>query len=378
MNERVTVVKPIAFILLLALGFILPLACTNSAPTGPLATYNLTATFTNTVTLTPTNWAGYTSTATRVPGAITNTPTMTMTVTNTQTVTNTFTPSNTPSAPTPIATGSAWSTSNAPNGLAYDGTNIYVAEGVVGSSGGEVETFNTSGTSIGKMTTYDGTHAFGQPGGVAYYGSHIYVTDQVNNAIYEIDPSTNNLINSVTTWTATGGGPGSFSGPEGIAADSNGNIYVADTGNDYIEVFNSSLAIISGGEFGGLGDGNGEFNNPSAVAVTVTAAPATLIYVADASNQRVEQFDGTFTYTSQFSTGQNSDVYGIALDGSGNIYIADVGQGQVAEYNSSGSYLTSGLGISPSNSPSPDGLVFIGSNLLVADYSNNALYLVTP
>jgi sugar lactone lactonase YvrE len=379
--------KKISLILIVLAGLIVPLACTSSNPTGPLATYNLTATFTNTSTPTPTNWAGYTSTTT--PGV---TSTFTLTVTNTATMTNTLvhtaTPTNTPTStntlwPTPVLTSSPWTTSAPPNGLTYDGSvTVYVAEGTEGVTGGVIQMFNGStGASLGTMTTYDGTHLFSQPNGVVCSISggvtYLFVLDQMANSVYQINLAGPTLVDTLTTWSAPlVGQPTVFSNPEGIAADSSGNIYVADTGNDYVEVFNSSLSTSAGNihEFGGFGSGNGQFNNPSALTVDGSGN----IYVADASNQRIQIFTSSFTYSSQFSDGTSSDVYGITLNG-GNIFLADSGiVGQVTEYSSSGLLLTQGLGISPTNNPSSDSLVFIGSNLLVGDYSNNQLYLVTP
>ncbi|GEM_PF-1261646 len=383
--------KKIALIFILLAGLIAPWACTNNQPTGPLATYNLTATFTYTFTPTATNWGGYTSTAT--PGAGTNTATPFSTATRipptiTPTPTNTFTITPLPSSPTPLVNGSAWTTNAAPNGVAYNSSGsatVYVAEGDeedTGNVNGQIQMFNASGVAQGSpITTYSGTSAFGQPNGVAYSTSttYIYVVDQVNNAVYEINPSGPSLINVVTSWTAPvgapSGAPTAFSGPQGIAVNAAGTtVYVADSNNNYIEVFDSSLNIK--GEFGGAVT----LNNPDAVAVDGSGN----IYVADAdtpyadNNQRIQTFTSGFSYSSQFSIGGNSDILGISLDSTPNIYIADSGTGQVEVYSSAGVFLTSGLGISPAKSPSPDGLVFIGSNLLVSDYSNNQLYLVTP
>ncbi len=373
--------KQISLILILLAGLMVPLACTSSNPTGPLATYNLTATFTNTFTPTTTNWAGYTSTTT--PGA---TSTFTLTVTNTATMTNTLihtaTPTNTPTStntllPTPVLTSSPWTTSAPPNGLAYDGSvTVYAAEGTEGVTGGIIQMLNsTSGASLGTLTTYDGTHLFSQPNGVAYHSGILYVVDQMANAVYGVNLTTPASSVVLTTWTSTNPGvaPNSFLNPEGIAVDGSGNVYVADTGNDYVEVFNSSLSTTPVAEFGGFGSANGKFNNPSALTVDGSGN----IYVADASNGRIQIFTSSFGYSSQFATASGSDVFGIALNG-GNVFVADSGNDQVFEYNSTGLLLTQGLGISPANSPSPDSLVFIGSNLLVGDYSNNQLYLVTP
>ena len=367
--------KKLALILIVLTGLIVPLACTNNQPTGPLATYNLTATYTFTFTSTPTNWAGYTSTAT--PGAGTNTATpFSPPIINTATPTSTFVNTGSPSQPAPILNGTTWTTSAFPNGVAYDGsTTIYVAEGTEGSTGGLIQMFNASGTSLGTLTTYNGLAAFGQPNGVAYYGGNIYVVDQWNSAVYEMTPS-GNLLHSVTSWAAVSGGPGSFLNPEGIAVDGSGNIYVADTGHDYVEVFNSSLSIVA--EFNGSAGGNVSFNNPSAVAVDSTGE----VYVVDASNQFVKIFtnsSGT-SYSGQFWTAVSSfsDIYGITLDSSNNIYLADSGTGQIEEYSSGGTFVTSGLGNGPS-SADPVGSIFIGTNnLLVADYLHSQLYSVTP
>ncbi len=371
--------KRVAFFLLLALGLVLPWACTNSAPTGPLATYNLTATFTNTVTLTPTNWAGYTSTATRVPGVITNTPTMTMTMTNTQTPTNTFTPTKTPSGPTPVATGGAWTANKAPNGLAYDGTRyVYAAEGTENQTGGQIEVFDTTtGHSVATVTTYNST-ALVQPNGVAYYSGSLYVVDQGSSVAYKYQINlTAGVYTSLTASAAVStlaSGPASLLNPQGITADSTGNIYIADTGNDYIEILGSSFSNVPSVVF----NNGGNFNNISSVAVN---SAASTIYVADQGNQQVEMFNSSGTLLGQFSTGTNSGVYGITVDGSGKVYVADSDAGIVKEYDSTsspaGAFITSGLGIT-ANNISPDGLVFLGANLLVADYSNDALYLVTP
>lgn len=401
--------KKLALILIVLAGLIVPLACTNNQPTGPLATYNLTATYTFTFTSTPTNWAGYTNTATplysatptltptntatstvtntatNTPGAGTHTatPTNTATLTNTATPTNTLTPTNTFSVPTPVLNGATWAANNRPNGLAYDGTNVYVAEGADGMSGGQIQILNNTGVSINSYTAV-GSVTFGQPNGVAYssFTGYIYVVDQVNDAVYVINPSTWTLVNGVplTTWTPHAGSPvgapGSFLGPQGIAVDSSGDFYVADASNDYVEEFSPSFVPL--GENGG----SGVFNNPDAIALD----SSNNIYVVDATSpsaildQRVQQFTSLTSFSpTSFTTSGNfpsSDIWGITIN-SNNVYLADSGMGQVEIYSQSGVLQTAGLASLPANA-SPDGLVFISPNLLISDYSLSQLYLVTP
>lgn len=394
--------KKLALILIVLTGLIVPWACTNSNPTGPLATYNLTATFTYTFTSTPTNWAGYTNTATplysstptltptntatstitntatNTPGAGTNTATLSFTPTYTNTAT--FTPTRTPfSTATPVATGTALITNAPPNGLAYDGTYIYAAEGEDGMPNGQIQIFNAStGVSINSYTAVDSV-TFGQPNGIAYSSAtgYIYMVDQVNDAVYVINPSTWTLVNGtpLTTWTPSPvGAPGSFLGPQGIAVDSTGNFYVADASNDYVEEFSSSFTLIAE-------NGGGVFNNPDAIALD----SSNNIYVVDATSpsaivdQRIQQFTSlTGAASASFTTSgnfPNSDIWGIAVN-SGNVYLADSGTNQVEIYQS-GVLQTAGLGSLPTNA-SPDGLVFVAPNLLISDYSLSQLYLITP
>ena len=81
-----------------------------------------------------------------------------------------------------------------------------------------------------------------------------------------------------------GSGNGQFNNPEGVAVDSSDNIVVADTGNNRIQVFNSTGTFQS--KFGSLGGGDGQLNSPKGVAVGGSGN----IVVADSDNNRVQVF----------------------------------------------------------------------------------------
>ncbi len=66
-------------------------------------------------------------------------------------------------------------------------------------------------------------------------------------------------------WGSQGNGNGQFLRPTDIAIDSSKNIYVVDSGNNRIQVFNSNGKFIT--KWGSQGNGNGQFNNASAISI---------------------------------------------------------------------------------------------------------------
>ena len=85
-------------------------------------------------------------------------------------------------------------------------------------------------------------------------------------------------------------------GPRGIAINSKGLIYVTDTGNKYIRVFNSNLEPLS--SFGGEGSLPGKFNEPVGIAIDSSDN----IYVADTGNSRIQKFNSEGKYLEEYPT----------------------------------------------------------------------------
>jgi sugar lactone lactonase YvrE len=194
----------------------------------------------------------------------------------------------------------------------------------------------------------NGTAEFNLPIGVHFDGAgNIIVGDQLNNRIRKIAPDG-------TTSTLAGNGLGGFAdgsgataelyGPCGITLDGAGNIYVADRQNLRIRVVapdGTTSTLAGNGNWGyvdGSGGANGttEFSLPEGVAVD----GAGNVYVADFANNRVRKVapDGTTTTltgngTRGFVNGSGgangttelSFPEGIAIDGAGNLYVADAG-----------------------------------------------------
>ncbi|HXW16835.1 MAG TPA: choice-of-anchor D domain-containing protein [Candidatus Acidoferrales bacterium] len=143
--------------------------------------------------------------------------------------------------------------------------------------------------------------------------------------------------------------------PEGVAVDSAGNIYIADTNNNVVRMVNASTGIISTfagtGAVGYGGDGglatSAQLNNPYGLAVD----SAGNVYIADANNQRIRKVNastgdistvagnGTEGYSGDSGPATNAELYfpqGVAVDIAGNLYIVDTYNNRIRKVNTSG------------------------------------------
>lgn len=159
-----------------------------------------------------------------------------------------------------------------------------------------------------------------------------------------------------------GKGEGEFMKPNSVAVAANGLVYVADTGDHMVKVYNpNGTASFAFGGYGVNGSENGKFSQPLSLAIDGAASE---LYVTDLANYvdgangttsgaRVQVFDlaaGTFKRTfGQLKTvtgpGKVSNPLGIALDGAGRVYVTDIGdifvggQGIVQVFDGNGAYL---------------------------------------
>jgi hypothetical protein len=185
-----------------------------------------------------------------------------------------------------------------------------------------------------------------RPHGLAYdTAGNYYIADTDQNVIREVSPA--GIITTVggdgEQGYAGDGGPATaaiLDSPSGVAVDSNGNIYIADTHNNVIrEVVATSgdIATIAGtGVAGYSGDGltatAATLNYPTAVAVDSNGN----VYIADTNNHRIREITGTTINTvagdgEQFYSGDGGlataagldSPNGVAVDSALNIYIGD-------------------------------------------------------
>ncbi len=69
----------------------------------------------------------------------------------------------------------------------------------------------------------------------------------------------------ILQWGSNGAGDGQFSGPHGIEVDTEGNVYVADTGNNRIQKFTSDGVFLI--KWGSFGTAPGQFNHPHGIGI---------------------------------------------------------------------------------------------------------------
>ncbi|MGD0177219.1 MAG: hypothetical protein ABSC50_10385 [Candidatus Bathyarchaeia archaeon] len=182
-----------------------------------------------------------------------------------------------------------------------------------------------------------------------------------------------NVCNISLIWGSLGSGNGQFNGPEGVAVDSSGNVYVTDTGNNRVEEFTGTGTFITA--WGSLGSGNGQFNFPLGVAVDSGGN----VYVADDFNSRVEKFTGTGTFVMKWGSvgsgnGQFNAPHDVAVDSVGNVYVTDTGNYRVEKFTGTGTFIMKwgSAGVSPGQFTAPYGVaVDSAGDVYVTDLNNN-------
>ena len=323
-------------------------------------------------------------------------------------------------AGTPGVIGSADGTGLAaqfrnPQGIAIDTAgNLFVAD--TGNSiirkitpAGIVTTLAGAPGMNGSADGSGAAAQFSNPYGIAAdTAGNLYVADTINQTIRKIT-----LTGVVTTLAGTAGVTGSADGtglaaqfryPQGIAADTAGNLYVVDTNNSTIRKITpaGSVTTLAGTPgVSGSADGSGaaaKFSNPSAITSDTTGN----LFVADTNNTTIRKITAGGVVTtlagtpgvagSADGTGLAAQIrypQGIAVDTAGNLFVADTGNFTIRKITPAGAVTT--LAGTPSVSGSADGsgaaaqfnqpygiAADTAGNLFLADTFNNTIRKITP
>ena len=244
--------------------------------------------------------------------------------------------------------------------------NLYVAD--TGNytirritSAGVVTTLAGSAGNSGSTDASGNSARFYEPEGIAVNtaGTLIYVADTWNHTIRQITSAgaVSTLAGSAGNY-GTNNGTGTsaqFNQPQGVAVDSSGNVYVGDTGNQMIrQVTSAGVVTTLAGSAGNYGstDATGSsasFWGPQGVALDSTGN----LYVADSFNQTIRKVTSAGVVTtlagtagsfgSADGTGTAARFWqpqGVAVDGLGDVYVADSANGTIRQIASGAAGVT--------------------------------------
>ena len=209
---------------------------------------------------------------------------------------------------------------------------------------------------------------------------NVYVALQTYSVIVRMD------VTGALTLVAGTGTPGmsgdngpaasaQLNSPWGIALDSAGNLYIADAGNNRIRKVSNGVITTVAGNTAGV-----QLSNPSGVAVDSSGN----LYIADTGNNIVRKVSGGVTVTVagtgvagyNASSGTATSVqlnapWGVAVDASGNLYIADYGNGLIRE-------VTNGALTTALQADGPVGVTAVGATLYVVAFGDEAVAAFAP
>ena len=252
-----------------------------------------------------------------------------------------------------------------PRSVAVDAaSNLYIAD----TLNNRIRKVDTSGiitTIAGNETGSSGYGGDGGPATEAYFffpygvavdaAGNLYIADEGNSRIRKVD--TNGIIIGIAGNGRGYSGDGGFAidaklcNPKGIALDSKGNLYIADSGNNRIRMIDTGgiITTIAGsgivacgvGEFSGDGGPatEAQLNDPSNISID----PAGNLYIADYQNHRIRYIDTRGVISTIAGTGiddYNGDgipateahlsyPFGVCIGAAGNLYISDTGSNRI-------------------------------------------------
>ncbi len=308
---------------------------------------------------------------------------------------------------------------NQPWGVALDSSgNLYIAD----SGNNRIRKVSTAGI----ISTVAGTGAAGYSGdggqatdavlngpyGIAVDGSgNLYIGDSSNYRVRKVTVSTG-VISTIAGTGVSGysgdGGNGTSAAlgyPCGVSVDSSSNVYVADAVNGRIRMVNSGgiITTVAGtGTLGYSGDGGAATSAELKYPYAVVAGSSGTFYIADTNNLRIRMVSGgtITTIAGTGTSGYNGDnaatstnlsyPEGVAVDVSGNVYIADTNSRLVRKRSTAAAvttvagnyygYISGDDGLATAATLGGlDGIAMdVSGNLYIADYNYHRTRKITP
>jgi DNA-binding beta-propeller fold protein YncE len=254
-----------------------------------------------------------------------------------------------------------------PTGIAVDGNgNVLVAD----TNNGRIEKFSSTGTFLSIL----GNRGTGQgqlagPNGIAVDRTgNIYVADASNHRVQKLAADGT----SIAEWRGPDAG---FYGPRRIAIGPDESIYVVDQGRTRIVKFNPDGKVLA--VWGTKGKGDGQFDDPTSVAVDSTTDK---VYVADPRNKRVQVFDANGKFLTKWEMpewGRPAGFEDLAIDSkAGRLYASSANINAVFIFDLNGARIGSLTPKPPDQLEGPSALALIDRKLYVLNMAGNRVIVI--
>jgi DNA-binding beta-propeller fold protein YncE len=248
---------------------------------------------------------------------------------------------------------------DSPTGIAVDASgNILVAD----SNNGRIEKFSPTGAFLSTIGTKGSGHGqLGQPNGIAIdRAGNIYVAEASNHRVQKLAPDGT----FIAEWA-----PG-FYGPRRIAIGPDDSIYVVDQGRTRIVKFSPDGQLLT--VWGSKGPGDGQFDDPTSLAVDPTTNK---VYVADPRNKRIQVFDSDGRFLTKWlipEWGQPAGFEDLAIDSkAGRLYASSAQMGAVLVFDLNGKRIGRLTPKPPDKLEGPSALALANRKLYVLNMAGN-------
>ena len=253
---------------------------------------------------------------------------------------------------------------DSPMGIAVDANgNILVAN----TNNGRIEKFSPTGTFLSTIGSKGSRHGqLGDPNGIAIDRvGNIHVAEASNHRVQKL-ASDGTFI---AEWA-----PG-FYGPRRIAIGPDDSIYVVDQGRPCIVKFNPDGEVLA--TWGSSGSGDGQFRDPTSVAVDPTTNK---VYVADPINSRIQVFDSTGTFLSKWPVpewGQPHGFEDLAIDpDTGRLYASSANMNTILVFDLQGNRIGTLAPTPPDKLDGPSALALAKDKLFILNATSARVSLI--